>query len=48
MIHTMDVLIKLPGIVSGNCLSIIFKFGFVLISTPETLIFTVFTCTTTQ
>ena len=35
--HNMDVLIKLPGIVSGNRLSIIYKIAFVWISTPESL-----------
>ena len=29
MIHNMDVLIKLPGIVSGNRLSIVFTIAFV-------------------
>ena len=29
MMHNMDVLIKLPGIVSGNRLSIIYKIAFV-------------------
>ena len=29
MMHNMDVLIKLPGIVSGNPLSIIYKIAFV-------------------
>ena len=29
MMHNMDVLIKLPGIVSGNRLSIIYKVAFV-------------------
>ena len=35
MMHNMDVLIKLPGIVSGNRLSLIYKIAFVSISTPE-------------
>ena len=29
MIHKMDVLVKLPGIVSGNHLLIIYKIAFV-------------------
>ena len=29
MMHNMDVIIKLPGIVSGNRLSIIYKIAFV-------------------
>ena len=37
--HNMDVLIKLPGIVSGNCSSIIYKLAFWL-STLEKLVFT--------
>ena len=39
--HNMDVLIKLPGIVSGNRLSIIYKIAFVWISTPGSLVYTV-------
>ena len=34
MMHNMDMLIKLPGIVSGNRLSIIYKIAFVWVSTP--------------
>ena len=41
MMHNMDVLIKLPGIVSGNRLSIIYKIAFVWISTPESVVYTV-------
>ena len=37
MMHNMDVLIKLPAIVSGNRLSILYKIAFVWISTPESL-----------
>ena len=37
--HNMDVLIKLPGIVSGNGSSIIYKIAF-WISTLESLVFT--------
>ena len=29
MMHNMDMLIKLPGIVSGNRVSIIYKIAFV-------------------
>ena len=29
MMHNMDVLIRLPGIVSGHCLPIIYKIAFV-------------------
>ena len=29
MMHNMDVLLKLPGIVSGNRLSVIYKIVFV-------------------
>ena len=29
MMHNMDVLIKFPGIVSGNRLSLIYKIAFV-------------------
>ena len=46
--HNMDALIKLPGIVSGNRFPIIYKIAFVWNSTPESLVFTVFTCITTQ
>ena len=38
--QNMDVLINLPGIVSGNRSLIIYKIAFVLISTPESLVFT--------
>ena len=38
--HNMDVLIKLPGIVSGNRLSIIYKIAF-WISTSGSLVYTV-------
>ena len=41
MMHNMDVLIKLPGIVSGNRLSIIYKIAFVWISTPGSLAYSV-------
>ena len=37
--HNMDVLITLPGIVSGNRWSIIYKIAF-WISTLESLVFT--------
>ena len=45
VMHNMDVLIKLPGIGSGNRSSIFYKITFFLISPLECL---VFTCTTTQ
>ena len=38
--QNMDVLINLPGIVSGNRSLIIYKIAFVWISTPESLVFT--------
>ena len=41
MMHNMDMLIKLPGIVLGNRLSIIYKIAFVWISTPESVVYTV-------
>ena len=45
VMHSIDVLIKLPGIASRNRSWIIYKIGFVCISTFESL---VFTCTATQ
>ena len=41
MMHNMDVLIKLSGIVSENRISIIYKIAFVWISTPGSLVYTV-------
>ena len=37
--HNMDVLIKLPGIVSGNRTSIIYMIAFFLISTLESFVY---------
>ena len=42
MMHNMDVVIKLSGIVSENRISIIYKIAFVWISTPGSLVYTVF------